>query len=255
MKIASVTEARDYGDKQPLPGLTGKVKHVFETKTGTSAKGDDWTMQGIVLSDPADPKIEVTLTLWNHAPYDDSIKGKTITVMPGPKGGLVGAEPYEKTKKDGSTETIYKVQANRSCDVTFGGGAPAAKAPAQQAARQATQQAGPGPKVTQPPPTTAGKRWTWNEFLDEEGVIMEMCINKAAAIASSTAEAVGQVCGTGFEPDQIASIASSLRIEAGKAGLNASTPIKAAAPNRPAPAPVATDDPPAEDDGSDNVPF
>lgn len=255
MKLASVSEAREYGNKQPLPGLTGKVKVVFKPKTGTAADGNEWTNQGIVLADLNDPKVEVTLTLWNHAPYDDSIKGKVVTILPGPKGGLAGAEPYVKTKPDGSEETIYKVQASKMCDVTFGGGQPATQAPKPAQAPQ-RQAAVPSPTPQAPRPAPA---WTWQEFIDTEAVVQEMCLRKAAAIAAAVNTDVGATCGEGLGPAQVASIAMALRIEGQKAGLTCGTKL-GTVPPRP---PVESDgipglDPevPSEDDGSgDQVPF
>lgn len=227
-KTCSVSEAREYDKGQQLPGLTGKVKVVFQPrqKESSAQPGTTYQDQGIVLCDLANPKLELVVSLYDHAPYDKSIVGKVMTVTPGPKGGLKSNGSYEKEGQNGQMQTNYTAAASKACDVTFGGGAPAA-ANAPAAARSAA------PQHAHP---AAAPSISWSEYLDAESAVASLCIQKALAIANKHNDAVSTLCGVGFEPAQIASIAAGLRISGERAGLSIDSPtgaLKAAEPEDP----------------------
>ena len=223
-KTCSVSEAREYDKGQQLPGLTGKVKVVFQPrqKESSAQPGTTYQDQGIVLSDLANPKLELVVSLYDHAPYDKSIVGKVMTVTPGPKGGLKSNGSYEKEGQNGQMQTNYTAAASKACDVTFGGSgaAPSAEAPAT------TRSAAP----QYPNRATAAPGISWSEYLDAESAIASLCIQKALAIANKHNDAVSTLCGVGFEPAQIASIAAGLRISGERAGLSIDSPTSAPTP-------------------------
>lgn len=226
-KTCSVSEAREYDKGQQLPGLTGKVKVVFQPrqKESSAQPGTTYQDQGIVLCDLANPKLELVVSLYDHAPYDKSIVGKVMTITPGPKGGLKSNGSYEKEGQNGQMQTNYTAGASKACDVTFGGGAaPSAEAPALTRSA-APQQPGRAPAVP---------GISWSEYLEAEGTITSLCIQKALAIANKHNDAVSTLCGVGFEPAQIASIAAGLRISGERAGLSIDSPTGApkAAPKK-----------------------
>lgn len=234
-KTCSVSEAREYDKGQQLPGLTGKVKVVFQPreKESSAQPGTTYQDQGIVLCDLANPKLEIVVSLYDHAPYDKSIVGKVMTITPGPKGGLKSNGSYEKAGQNGQMQTNYTAAASKACDVTFGGGAaPAADAPAARST---------SPQPASRPSATPGI--SWSEYLDAEGAVTSLCIQKALQIANKHNEAVSTLCGVGFEPAQIASIAAGLRISGERAGLSIDSPTgapkaaqkKAAEPEDPGP--------------------
>jgi len=226
-KTCSVSEAREYDKGQQLPGLTGKVKVVFQPrqKESSAQPGTTYQDQGIVLSDIASPRDEIVVSFYDHAAYDKSIVGKVMTITPGPKGGLKSNGSYEKQGNNGQSQTNYTAGASKACDVTFGGGAaPSAEAPAttRSAAPQHANRATAAPGIS------------WSEYLDAESAITSLCIQKALALANKHNDAVSTLCGVGFEPAQIASIAAGLRISGERAGLSIDSPTGApkAAPKK-----------------------
>lgn len=236
MKFSSVSEAREFGKGQPLPGLTGKVARVWPQEQ-KEYNGDPYMKQGIVLKDLADPSVEITLNLMDHAPYDQSIVGKTLQVI---------GEGKSQVKSEGEYKGKFYFKAGRGCDVTFGGGAAPAARPA--AAPAATNQARPAP---------ANQGLSWEDYLVTEEAIVNRCIQTACRIASANQEAVATLCGTGFEPAQIASIASGLRMGAVSAGLTIDSPTRnAKAAPKPAPrAAVEPEDPGPSDPAEDDVAY
>ena len=250
-KTCSVSEAREYDKGQQLPGLTGKVKVVFQPrqKESTAQPGTTYQDQGIVLCDIANPKLEIVVSLYDHAPYDKSIVGKVMTVTPGPKGGLKSNGSYEKEGQNGQMQTNYTAAASKACDVTFGGGVGAAPTSERNYPAQVTGNVNPaGGRAAAAPGIS------WSEYLDAESAITSLCIQKALAIANKHNDAVSTLCGVGFEPAQIASIAAGLRISGERAGLSIDSPTGApkAAPKHAPRAAVEPEDPgpsdPADDD-------
>jgi len=244
-KTCSVSEAREYDKGQQLPGLTGKVKVVFQPreKESSAQPGTTYQDQGIVLCDLANPKQEIVVSLYDHAPYDKSIVGKVMTITPGPKGGLKSNGSYEKAGQNGQMQTNYTAGASKACDVTFGGGAaPAADAPAARST---------APQHASRPSAVPGI--SWSEYLEAEGAVTSLCIQKALQIANKHNEGVSTLCGVGFEPAQIASIAAGLRISGERAGLSIDSPSGApkAAPKKA----VEPEDPgPSADPDDDFIP-
>lgn len=243
-KTCSVSEAREYDKGQQLPGLTGKVKVVFQPRERESSAqpGTTYQDQGIVLCDLTNPKLELVVSLYDHAPYDKSIVGKVMTITPGPKGGLKSNGSYEKAGQNGQMQTNYTAAASKACDVTFGGGAaPAADAPAARST---------SPQPASRPSATPGI--SWSEYLDAEGAVTSLCIQKALQIANKHNEGVSTLCGVGFEPAQIASIAAGLRISGERAGLSIDSPTGApkAAPKKAA----EPEDPGPSDPDDDFIP-
>lgn len=248
-KTCSVSEAREYDKGQQLPGLTGKVKVVFQPrqKESSAQPGTTYQDQGIVLSDIASPRDEIVVSFYDHAAYDKSIVGKVMTITPGPKGGLKSNGSYEKQGNNGQSQTNYTAGASKACDVTFGGGA----APAARPGTATT------PTTNQVRPTAANQGLSWEDYLATEEAIVNRCIQTACHIASTNQEAVATLCGTGFEPAQIASIASGLRMGAVAAGLTIDSPTRnqKAAP-KPAPRAAAEpEDPGPSDPAEDDVAF
>ena len=253
MLTLTVAQAKQAGKGQQLSGLVGRVKVVFKVKTGESDNGP-WSSQGIVLSDLTNPADEVILTLWNHPPYDDSIKGKVATIMPtGTKGGLKGAGTYDKDTPKG-TETHYKVDANKSCDITFDD----AVGQTQQASRP-TQQSQPPQRTSAPagPPAApqAGLRAAvqgvsdWETFLAKEKQIMMRCVQAAAKLAKDEEQTVASVTGTGLDSANIVSLAVAIRISGERQGLGVNSPLFAPEKGRASHAPV---DPGQDGSGPDD---
>lgn len=250
-KTCSVSEAREYDKGQQLPGLTGKVKVVFPQKEKPSrnpnaAHGSTYLDQGIVLCDLADPKLELVVSLYDSAPYDKSIVGKVMTITPGPKGGLKSNGSYEKEGQNGQMQTNYTAGASKACDVTFEGGGQSAPAGAQSNASRPAA----APYVSRP---SAVPGISWSEYLEAEGAVTSLCIQKALQIANKHNEGVSTLCGVGFEPAQIASIAAGLRISGERAGLSIDSPSGApkAAPKKA----VEPEDPgPSADPDDDFIP-
>ncbi len=226
MLTLTVAQAKEAAQNQPISGLKGRVKVVFKPRTGQS-NGRDWSNQGIVVADLTDPKEEVTLTVWNQAEYGDNIKGKVIQVMPGPKGGLKGGGTYEKNGNQGP-ETIYKVDADKSCDITFddAGG---------QAPRQA-QQSQP-PKRTSAPagitaPPTGGLRAAvlggaddWQSMLAKEMRVVSKCMETALEIARQHNQDVGEITGAGFTSADIIELTTHIRITGERQGMRTNSPL------------------------------
>lgn len=242
MLTLTVAQAKQAGKGQQLSGLVGRVKVVFKVKTGESDNGP-WTSQGIVLSDLTNPSDEVILTLWNHPAYDDSIKGKVATIMPtGNKGGLKGAGTYEKETPKG-TETHYKVDANKACDITFED----AGGQAQQATRAAQRTSAPAGAPAAP---QVGLRAAvqgasdWETFLAREKQVMKMCVQAAARVAKDEEQTVANVAGAGLDAANIVSLAVAIRISGERQGLGASSPLFAPQNQR-------TPNPPPVDPGQD----
>lgn len=221
-KTCSVSEAREYDKGQQLPGLTGKVKVVFQPreKESSAQPGTTYQDQGIVLCDLANPKLEIVVSLYDHAPYDKSIVGKVMTITPGPKGGLKSNGSYEKAGQNGQMQINYTAAASKACDVTFGGGtAPAADAPAgRSAAPQHASRA------------AAASGLSWDEYLEAEGGIYSKCLKKALEVIAANKNAVGVACDTGFEPAQVLAVANTLRISAEKFGLTVDSPSSTPTP-------------------------
>ncbi len=230
-KTCSVSEAREYDKGQQLPGLTGKVKVVFQPrqKESTAQPGTTYQDQGIVLSDIASPRDEIVVSFYDHAAYDKSIVGKVMTITPGPKGGLKSNGSYEKQGNNGQSQTNYTAGASKACDVTFGGGVGAAPTSERNYPAQVTGNVNPaGGRAAAAPGIS------WSEYLDAESAITSLCIQKALALANKHNDAVSTLCGVGFEPAQIASIAAGLRISGERAGLSIDSPTGApkAAPKK-----------------------
>ena len=178
--------------------------------------------QGIVLKDLADPSIEITLNLMDHAPYDQSIVGKTLQVI---------GEGKSQVKSEGEYKGKFYFKAGRGCDVTFEG--PATGQPKPTPAGAQASRPAAAPHVSRPSATPG---ISWSEYLDAEGAVASLCIQKALQIANKHNEAVSTLCGVGFEPAQIASIAAGLRISGERAGLSIDSPTGApkAAPKKAA---------------------
>lgn len=96
MAVSEVIQ--DCVEGQQVPALTGVIKKVWKTKTGSSQHGA-YTQQGIVLTDGLK---DLSVTLWNRDDVPESDKGKTISIycVKGDKG-LTGIlyKPY--TDKQG----------------------------------------------------------------------------------------------------------------------------------------------------------
>jgi hypothetical protein len=228
MLTLTVAQAKEAAQNQPISGLKGRVKVVFKPRTGQS-NGRDWSNQGIVVADLTDPKEEVTLTVWNQAEYGDNIKGKVIQVMPGPKGGLKGGGTYEKNGKQGP-ETIYKVDADKSCDITFDD----AGGQTQQAPRP-TQQSQPPQRTSAPAGIAAAPEMglraavrgvsDWETFLAKEKQIMMRCVQAAAKLAKDEEGTVANVAGAGLDAANIVSLAVAIRISGERHGLGVNSPL------------------------------
>ena len=93
MIVIGVAEALKQSKGDTIPCVKGKIKKVFEQKTGKSDKGE-YTRQGIILSDLKNPKKEISITLFNHDEVPDSIEGETVWIYGGKKGG-VSADEYK----------------------------------------------------------------------------------------------------------------------------------------------------------------
>lgn len=234
-KTCSVSEAREYDKSQQLPGLTGKVKVVFQPreKESTAQPGTTYQEQGIVLSDIANPRDEIVVSFYDHATYDKSIVGKVMTITPGPKGGLKSNGSYEKQGQNGQTQVNYTAGASKACDVTFEGPAAGQPKSAPAGSQAAASKPAGAPYVSRP---SAAPGLSWDEYLEAEGAVTSLCIQKALQIANKHNEGVSTLCGVGFEPAQIASIAASLRISGERAGLSIDSPTGApkAAPKKAA---------------------
>lgn len=252
-KTCSVSEAREYDKGQQLPGLTGKVKVVFQPreKESTAQPGTTYQDQGIVLCDLANPRDEIVVSFYDHAPYDKSIVGKVMTITPGPKGGLKSNGSYEKQGQNGQTQINYTAGASKACDVTFEGSAAGQPKPAPAGAQAAASKPAAAPHVSRP---SAVPGISWTEYLDAEGAVTSLCIQKALQIANKHNEGVSALCGVGFEPAQIASIAAGLRISGERAGLSIDSPTGA---SKPAPKKaVEPEDPgPSGNTEEDEVPY
>ena len=253
MLTLTVAQAKQAGKGQQLSGLVGRVKVVFKVKTGESDNGP-WTSQGLVLSDLTNPADEVILTLWNHPPYDDAIKGKVATVLPtGTKGGLKGAGTYDKETPKG-TETHYKVDANKSCDITFDDGGGQAQRPAQQP--QQNQRASAPAGIAAPPQTglraaVQGGTDDWESMLAKEMRVVSKCMETALEIARQHNQDVGEITGAGFTSADIIELTTHIRITGERQGMRTQSPLSKAASHPPVdPGPGAGFGP---DD--DDVPF
>lgn len=255
MLTLTVAQAKEAAQNQPISGLKGRVKVVFKPRTGNS-NGRDWSNQGIVVADLANPKEEVTLTVWNQPEYGEDIKGKVIQVMPGPKGGLKGGGTYEKNGKQGP-ETIYKVDADKSCDITFedAGGQP------QQAPRP-TQQSQPPQRTSAPAGIAAAPEMglraavrgvsDWETYLAKEKQIMMRCVQAAAKIAKDEEPTVANVAGAGLDAANIVSLAVAIRISGERQGLGVNSPLFAPQNQKTTSHPPA--DPGQDGSGDDDQP-
>ncbi len=253
-KTCSVSEAREYDKGQQLPGLTGKVKVVFNPreKESSAQPGTTYQEQGIVLSDITNPRDEIVVSFYDHAAYDKSIVGKVMIITPGPKGGLKSNGSYEKQGNNGQVQINYTAGASKACDVTFGGGAAPAN-PQGSSSKYPPQVTG---NVAPTPPRQQAQSLSWEDYLATEESIVNRCVQAACRIASANQEGIAALCGTGFEPAQIAAIASGLRMGAMTAGLTIDSPTRnqKAAP-KPAPrAAVEPEDPGPQDDPEDDIP-
>lgn len=239
MKFSSVSEAREFGKGQPLPGLTGKVARVWPQEQ-KEYNGDPYMKQGIVLKDLVDPSVEITLNLMDHAPYDQSIVGKTLQVI---------GEGKSQVKSEGEYKGKFYFKAGRGCDVTFEGPSAGQPKSAPAGAQAAASKPAAAPHVSRP---STAPGISWSEYLDAEGAVTSLCIQKALQIANKHNEGVSTLCGVGFEPAQIASIAAGLRISGERAGLSIDSPTGApkAAPKKAA----EPEDPGPSDPDDDFVP-
>jgi len=242
MKFSSVSEAREFGKGQPLPGLTGKVARVWPQEQ-KEYQGEPYMKQGLVLKDLEDPSVEITLSLMDHAPYYQTIVGKTLQVI---------GEGKSQVKSEGEYKGKFYFKAGRGCDVTFLGGASP-----QDPARQPSSAQRPAPTTNQVRPTPANQSLSWEDYLATEEAIVNRCIASACRIASTNQEGIAALCGTGFEPAQIASIATGLRMGAMTAGLTIDSPTRnQKATPKPAPrAAVEPEDPGPSDTAEDDVPY
>lgn len=251
MLTLTVAQAKEADQNQPISGLKGRVKVVFKPRTGNS-NGRDWSNQGIVVADLSDPKQEVTLTVWNQPEYDDSIKGKVITVTPGPKGGLKGGGTYEKTGRNGA-ELVYKVDADKSCDIVFDDGGGQAQRPAQQpqqSQRAAAPAGAPQRNAPAQPQSPAQGGMDWTTFLAKEQKIMSLCVEAAARVCAAHAQDISEITGGGVDGSAFMSLVATIRISGQRAGLDAFSPTKLAATSHP---PVDPGQSGGPDD--DDVPF
>lgn len=241
MKFSSVSEAREFGKGQPLPGLTGKVARVWPQEQ-KEYNGDPYMKQGIVLKDLADPSIEITLNLMDHAPYDQSIVGKTLQVI---------GEGKSQVKSEGEYKGKFYFKAGRGCDVTFEGPAAGQPKPAHAGAQAAASKPAAAPHAGRPSATPG---LSWDEYLEAEGGIYSKCLKKALEVIAANKNAVGVACDTGFEPAQVLAVANTLRISAEKFGLTVDSPS-----GTPKPAPkkaVEPEDPgPSGNSEEDEVPY
>lgn len=253
MLTLTVAQAKEAAQNQPISGLKGRVKVVFKPRTGQS-NGRDWSNQGIVVADLTDPKEEVTLTVWNQAEYGDNIKGKVIQVTPGPKGGLKGGGTYEKNGKQGP-ETIYKVDADKSCDITFddaGGQTQQASRPTQQS--QPPQRTSAPAGIAAAPQTglrTAVQGGTddWQSMLAKEMRVVSKCMETALEIARQHNQDVGEITGAGFTSADIIELTTHIRITGERQGMRTHSPLMKGASHAPV-------DPGQDGSGpDDDVPF
>jgi hypothetical protein len=234
MLTLTVAQAKEADQNQPISGLKGRVKVVFKPRTGNS-NGRDWSNQGIVVADLNNPKEEVTLTVWNQAEYDDSIKGKVITVAPGPRGGLKGGGTYEKTGRNG-VELVYKVDADKSCDITFDDGGGQAQRPAQQP--QQNQRAAAPTGLAAPPQTglraaVQGGTDDWQSMLAKEMRVLSKCMETAIEIAKAHNQEVGEITGAGFTSADIIELTTHIRITGERQGMRTQSPLSKAASHPP----------------------
>lgn len=205
MKVESVAGAVEYAKGQPLPSLTGKVVKVWSQDTKQRTDGEEYLKQGVVISDLNAPKTEVTVNLYDHAAYDNTIVGKVITIVPGPKGGLKSAGPW----KDKSY-----VDCSKACEITFDG--PSNASPAQRSAPTASHQA---PAAHQAPQRQAPvQKTTWRDHIAAQGSIIRIALGEARQIAREI-EMEGGVDGGGLSGDNITAIAMSLVISGERSGL------------------------------------
>lgn len=251
MLTLTVAQAKEAGKGQQLSGLVGRVKVVFKVKTGESDNGP-WSSQGIVLSDLTNPADEVILTLWNHPPYDESIKGKVATIMPtGTKGGLKGAGTYDKETPKGN-ETHYKVDANKSCDITFedaGGQTKQAPRPAQQSQPPQRTSAPAGAPAAPQTGLRAAVQGVdcWQEFLAKEMRVVSKCMEAAISLAKAHSQDIEEIAGVGFTSADIIELTTHIRITAERQGMRTTSPLTKVAPLAPV-------DPGQDGSGDDDQP-
>lgn len=222
----SVSQAREADKGNPFPGLIGKVKVVFpqkekESKNPNAAPGSTYLDQGVVLCDQADPKQEIVVSFYDRAAFGKDITGQVMEITPGPKGGLKSNGSYEK-EYNGQSQTVYTATVTAACEVTVGGGAPAA-APAPARPPAATQPGRPAPQAPAPrPPAPAAPpqgALSWEEYLQIEGEIMTRCILAATRILSTTNTAIAALTGAGPETAEVVELAIGLRMGGAKVGL------------------------------------
>jgi hypothetical protein len=261
----SVSQAREADKGNPFPGLIGKVKVVFtqkekESKNPNAAPGSIYLDQGVVLCDQSDPKQEIVVSFYDRAAFGKDITGQVMEITPGPKGGLKSNGSYEK-EYNGNSQTVYTATVTAACEVTFGGGAAPAAAPARPAA--ASQPGRPAPAAPQAPaprpPAPAAVHQgnlSWAEYLQIEGEIMTRCLQTSAAILAKNAEAIAALTGVGPEPAQVVELAIGLRMGGAKVGLTHDSRFDL--PGRTTinpPAALAPEDPGQGPEAEDSVPF
>lgn len=85
MKRHTVREALAIEPGESIEGFQGTVKKVWPRSGGVSAKGRDWTCQGIVCEQDG---ASLAIKLWNRAELRDEWVGRTIWIDSGGPGGL-----------------------------------------------------------------------------------------------------------------------------------------------------------------------
>ncbi len=88
----------------PISGVAGKIKSIFERNTGK--KGDkEWSVQKLILADPQGGKDTLTCKVWGKDALPESLKGRTIFIYSeGGKGVWAESDTYK-----GKTTIILKV--------------------------------------------------------------------------------------------------------------------------------------------------
>jgi hypothetical protein len=109
MNTTPIADIESIADGIIVPAVTGKVKVIFEHKSGEGTNGP-YTMQNFVLAD--DDGNEVSVTAFNHPDYT-GLKGKVVTLA-ATKGqrGWAGLKKGSFVKK-ATGETVSKLELSK----------------------------------------------------------------------------------------------------------------------------------------------
>jgi hypothetical protein len=119
VEIKKVGQILGLGKGAEVTGVRGKVKVIFDAKTGTNVKGD-WRIESFVLADGDD---EIVVDLMNRPPLDKKLKGKEIWLIAHQKAGGKGISGLKMDEYNGKvklrvTESAEMVQDDKQAGTT-----------------------------------------------------------------------------------------------------------------------------------------